>query len=157
MYPFPHQVGIWGIWALNPKKTGGGPKRPPPLDIFRENSVTQKYRAATFHDFFLSSLAQLLRPNLRRQGTRFRSYAIFCKCMSDPKLLKNVISCTNQMQILFLAKIHKYIIIFTFNWIKSINFMFFVIGIMSPMISIEKTMKNKKLKNKEIHNKIFKQ
>ena len=49
----------------------------------------------------------------------------FVKYKSGPKLLKFVIPCPNQMQILFLAETHKHIIICNFQGIKSINFMFF--------------------------------
>ena len=100
--------------VLTLKRLGGG-HHGPPLNIFRDHSAVQNFWTAPLSEFFLWSLAQLLRPISRRPGTWFRSYVTFSKCMSDPKLLKNVISCTKPIQILFLAKNHKWIIIFTFN------------------------------------------
>ena len=42
----------------------GGGLYGPPLDVSRDYSAMQDALAATFHDFFLSSIAQLLRTNL---------------------------------------------------------------------------------------------
>ena len=102
---------------LNPKRAGGGGggRIPPPLDVSRNMSAMHRAVDTPFHDFFLSSLAQLLRPNLRHPGTRFQSYATFRTCSSDQKLLKNVISCTNPIQIVFQVNIHKCMIIFAFT------------------------------------------
>ena len=61
----------------------GGGFLGPPLDIFREKSGTRKARATNFSDFFISSLAQLLRPNSRRPGMRFRRYAHLKKIRRD--------------------------------------------------------------------------
>ena len=60
----------------------------------------QLLRNARFHNFFLSSSAQLLRPNLSRRLVLFFSRAPLKK-LSTPKLLKNMILCTNPMQIVF--------------------------------------------------------
>ena len=90
-------------------------KNHPPLDVSRNMSATRKAIATVFHDFFPSNLPHLLRPSSRRPGTRFRSYATFRTCMSNQKSLKNVISCTISMQIVFSAKIYKCLIIFTFT------------------------------------------
>ena len=48
----------------------------------------------------------------------------FVSTRQAQELLKYVIPCPNQMQILFLAEIQKYIIC-KFRWRKLINFMFF--------------------------------
>ena len=77
-----------GWFCLNSKRPGGGGRIPPPLDVLRKISVTYKAVDTLFYDFFFSSLAQLLRPNSRCPGTRFLSYATFCTCSSDRKLLK---------------------------------------------------------------------
>ena len=109
-----------GSRPLTLKRLGEG-QNPPPPDISRNMSATRKAITAAFHDFVLPNLAHLLTPNLRRPGTRFRSYVTFCTCMSHQKSLKNVILCTISMQIVFSAKIHKCMIIFTFaDWNKLI-------------------------------------
>ena len=61
----------WKIF--NPKKTGGGGLKGPPLDISRDYSATRKALAATLYDFFLSSFPHILTPNLWRPGVRFWS------------------------------------------------------------------------------------
>ena len=53
----------------------GGGTLCPPLDIFRDKSETRKARAMILCDFFVLSLAQLLRPNLRWPGVWLRRYA----------------------------------------------------------------------------------
>ena len=54
-------MNMWYEFAtlLNPKRAGGGGIGPP-LDVSRDNFVENFSRAASFHDFFLWSLAQLL-------------------------------------------------------------------------------------------------
>ena len=62
---------------VNPKRAGGGGIRPP-LDVSRDNFVEICFCAASFHDFFLSSLAQLLALFSEKLGVRFQSYATLC-------------------------------------------------------------------------------
>ena len=69
------QIGECGKQRVNPKRTGGGGWNPPPLDVSRDNFVEIFFRAASFHDFFLWSLAQLLALFLEKSGVRFQSYA----------------------------------------------------------------------------------
>ena len=57
---------------------GGADSAPPPLDVSRGNFVEKNFRAASFHDFFLSSLAQLLALFSEKSGVRFQSYATLC-------------------------------------------------------------------------------
>ena len=47
------------IIELNPKKTGGGGLKGPPLDTSRDYSATRKALAATLYDFFLSSFPHI--------------------------------------------------------------------------------------------------
>ena len=60
---------------VNPKRAGGGGGIRPPLDVSRDNFVENFFRAASFHDFFLSSLAQLLALFSEKSAVRFQSYA----------------------------------------------------------------------------------
>ena len=65
--------------SLNPKRAGGGAESaPPPLDVF--------FCATSFHDFFLSSLAQLLALFSEKSGGRFQSYATLCNRPSAQNL-----------------------------------------------------------------------
>ena len=50
----------------------------PPLDVSRDNFAEIFLRAASFHDFFLSSFAQLLALFSEKSGVRFESYATLC-------------------------------------------------------------------------------
>ena len=63
---------------FNPKRAGGGGGIRPPLDVSRGNFVEIFFRAASFDDFFLSSLAQLLALFSEKSGVRFQSYATLC-------------------------------------------------------------------------------
>ena len=73
---WPHGLKIQNSFINpNPIGGGGGPPRPPPLDDSRDNSRTRRTTAAPFADFFLSSLAQLLRPNLSHPRIPFLSHA----------------------------------------------------------------------------------
>ena len=140
---YPHNLN------LNPKKTGGGGLKGPPLDISRDYSATRKVLAATLYDFFLSSFPHILTPNLWRPGVRFWSYVTFCTCTSDRKWLQNVILCTKSMQIEFFHIVHINMLIFTLNgWNE------FVLALLCfkkclPQISPKKTTKTKgkKLRN----------
>ena len=135
-------------YSFNPKKTGGGPKRPP-LDILRDHSATRKALAATLYDFFLSSFPHILTPNLWRPGVRFWSYITFCTCTSDRKWLQNVILCTKSMQIEFFHIVHINMLICTLNgWNE------FVLALLCfkkclPQISPKKTTKTKSPKTKK--------
>jgi len=59
---------------------GGGAIMAPPLDISRYKSAARNFLTAPFDDFLLSSLAQLLRPNLSRPRLPFLSHAPSKKC-----------------------------------------------------------------------------
>ena len=134
------------FFILTLKRLGGGPKRPPPLDISRDYSATRKALATTLYDFFLSSFPHILTPNLWCPGVRFWSYVTFCTCTSDRKWLQNVILCTKSMQIEFFHIVHINMLIFTLNgWNE------FVLALLCfkkclPQISLEKNNKNKRSK-----------
>ena len=70
---------------FNPKRAGGGGIRPP-LDVSRDNFAENFFRAASFHDFFLSSFAQLLALFSEKSGVWFESYAILCTRASAQNL-----------------------------------------------------------------------
>ena len=65
------------LFGLTLKGPGGGGGIHP-LDISRDNFVDFFFRAASFHDFFLWSLAQLLALFSEKLGVRFQSYAKLC-------------------------------------------------------------------------------
>ena len=65
---------------------GGGGRIPPPLDISHDNFVEIFFRAASFHDFFLWSFAQLLALFLQKSGIWFQSYATLCNRTSAQNL-----------------------------------------------------------------------
>ena len=65
----------WNLLTL--KGPGGGGIRPP-LDVSRDNFAENFFRAASFHDFFLSSFAQLLALFSEKSGVWFESYATLC-------------------------------------------------------------------------------
>ena len=67
-------------------KGPGGAESAPPLDVSRNNFAEIFFRAASFHDFFLSSLAQLLPLFLEKSGIRFESYATLCNRASAQNL-----------------------------------------------------------------------
>ena len=71
----PYTLRVYILTLIGPGGGGGGGRNPPPLDISRDISATRKALAATFYDFFLSSIAQLLRPNLARPRIPFLSHA----------------------------------------------------------------------------------
>ena len=75
------------IWMSFPLHFGlltliepGGGHNGPPLDISRYKSAARNFLTAPFADFLLSSLAQLLRPNLSRPRLQFLSHAPSKKC-----------------------------------------------------------------------------
>ena len=66
---------------------GPGGRNPPPPSTFRAViSWIFFFRAASFHDFFLSSLAQLLALFSEKSGVRFQSYATLCNRASAQNL-----------------------------------------------------------------------
>ena len=133
-------------WCLNPKKTGGGGPKRPPLDILRDYSATRKALAATFYDFFLSSFPHILTTNLWCPGVRFWSYVTLCTCTSDRKWLQNVILCTKSMQIeFFLHSSYKYAYFYS-QWLKWISFSIIVLQKVSATNFTEKSNKNKRSK-----------
>ena len=141
---FLDQICHGRVYRFNPKKTGGGPKRPPPLDISRDYSATRKALAATLYDFFLSSSPHILTPNLWRPGVRFWSYVTFCTCTSDRKWLQNVILCTKSMQIDFFShSSYKYAYFYS-QWLKWICFSIIVLQKVSATNFTEKNNKNKR-------------
>ena len=75
------------LWPrLNPILTGGGSIWPPPLHEIRD--CLAKDRDMPFHDFFLSSLAHLLIPSLRKSDRRSRGHVTFCTRTSAQNLPK---------------------------------------------------------------------
>ena len=74
---------------------GGGGFRSPPLDIFRDNFLTQENLALKFCDFILSSLAHLLKEIFRKSDVPLKSHVSFCLCMSARKSLIFVICVQN--------------------------------------------------------------
>ena len=67
---------------LNPILTGGGGQFDPPA---RNPRLP---RDTPFHDFFLSSLAHLLIPSLRKSDRRSRGHVTFCTRTSAQNLPK---------------------------------------------------------------------
>ena len=68
--------GVIAHQFLNPILTGGGGV--PPLHEIRDCLATAADRDTPFHDFFLSSLAHLLIPSLRKSDRRSRGHVTFC-------------------------------------------------------------------------------
>ena len=57
------KIHKWLVVDLTLKRLGGGAESAPPLDIFRDNFATQKNKnCQDIGDYFLSSLAHILRP-----------------------------------------------------------------------------------------------
>ena len=82
-------AALYCVWqnVFNPKRAGGGGRNPPPpLDVSRDNFVEKFFRTASFHDFFLSSLAQLLALFSEKLAVRFQSYATLCNQASAQNL-----------------------------------------------------------------------
>ena len=74
---------------FNPILTGGGGQfDPPPLHEIRDCLATAADRDTPFHDFFLSSLAHLLIPSLRKSDHRSRGHVTFCTRTSAQNLPK---------------------------------------------------------------------
>ena len=73
------------LLSLTLKGPGGGGIRPP-LDVSRDNFAKKNFRAASFHDFFLSSFAQLLALFSEKSGVWFESYATLCTRASAQNL-----------------------------------------------------------------------
>ena len=71
---------------LTLKVPGGGGAESAPLDVSRDNFVEIFFRATSFHDFFLLSLAQLLALFSEKSGVRFQSYATLCNRPSAQNL-----------------------------------------------------------------------
>ena len=63
-WSLPWQRTLYSTCSFNPKTAGGGgggvESTPPPLDVSHDNFAEINFRAPSFHDFFHSSLAQLL-------------------------------------------------------------------------------------------------
>ena len=75
-----------GCYHCTPFWFSINPKNPPPLDVSRDNFVEIFFHATSFHDFFLSSLAQLLALFSEKSGVRFQSYATLCNRPSAQNL-----------------------------------------------------------------------
>ena len=75
------------LMFVNPILTGGG-QFDPPLHEIRDCLATAADRDTPFHDFFLSSLAHLLIPSLRKSDRRSRGHATFCTRTSAQNLPK---------------------------------------------------------------------
>ena len=73
-----------GLLGLTLNQLGGG-QFDHPLDVSRRSSETRNGLAAQFHEFFLSSIAQLLRPNLSRPRIPFLGHASLKKFV-NPKM-----------------------------------------------------------------------
>ena len=73
---------------VNPILTGGGVNLTPPLHEIRDCLATAADRDTPFYDFFLSSLAHLLIPSLRKSDRRSRGHATFCTRTSAQNLPK---------------------------------------------------------------------
>ena len=142
---------------VNPKKTGGGGLKGPPLDISRDYSATRKALAATLYDFFLSSFPHILTPNLWRPGVRFWSYVTFLYMHVGPKMAPK---CDFVYKInanwVFSHSSYKYAYFYS-QWLKLICFSIIVLQKVSATNFTEKNNKNKRSKNKEIHKKFIKQ
>ena len=74
--------------SINPILTGGGGQFDPPLHEIRDCLATAADRDTPFHDFFLSSLAHLLIPSLRKSDHRSRGHVTFCTRTSAQNLPK---------------------------------------------------------------------
>ena len=83
------------LTLFSPGGGGGFRSPPPPLDIFRDNYLTQENLALKFCDFFLLSLAHLLEEIFRKSDLPLQSIVSFCLCMSAPKSLIFVICVQN--------------------------------------------------------------
>ena len=83
------------LTLFSPGGGGGGGLRSPPLDIFHDNFLTQENLALKFCDFFLSSLAQLLKEIFRKSDLPLQSHVSFCLRMSARKSLIFVICVQN--------------------------------------------------------------
>ena len=83
---------------------GGGGGIRPPLDVLRDNFAEFFLCAASFHDFFLSSFAQLLALFSEKSGVRFESYATLCNQASAQNLKIFWICVQNIWKMAFCAK-----------------------------------------------------
>ena len=84
-----HELKVISISCFNPILTGGGGSIwPPPLHEIRDCLATAADRDTPFHDFFLSSLAHLLIPSLRKSDLRSRGHVTFCTRTSAQNLPK---------------------------------------------------------------------
>ena len=143
------EIWRWTMCALTLKGPGGGIR--PPLDVSRDNFVEIFFRAASFHDFFLSSLAQLLALFSEKSGVRFQSYATLCNltifwiCVQT--YMENGFLCQNsilssKMQYLLSLQLKSLLYLLIFN---------------TQTIPYKKPIKYISRKNKEIHKKFAKQ
>ena len=143
--------------TLNPKKTGGGGPKRPPLDISRDYSATRKALAATLYDFFLSSFPHILTPNLWRPGSvlKLRNFLYMHvglkmapKCDFVYKINANWV---------FSHSSYKYAYFYS-QWLKWICFSIIVLQkVFCHKFHRKKQQKQKVKKNKEIHKKFIKQ
>ena len=74
------------IEHFNPKRARGGGGIRPPSTFRAIISRNFFFRAASFHDFFLWSFAQLLALFSEKSGIRFESYATLCNRASAQNL-----------------------------------------------------------------------
>ena len=74
----------------------------PPLNDSCDISGTDRDCAAKFYDFFLSSLAQLLRPNSRHTGIASRRHVTFNETMSCRKWLIFILCVQSQWEMKFI-------------------------------------------------------
>ena len=74
-----HDHDKWQALTLKGPGGGGGNPPPPPRRFASRDSFGEFFsRAASIHDFFLWSLAQLLAQFSEKSGVRFLSYATLC-------------------------------------------------------------------------------
>ena len=88
--------------ALTLKGQGGG-RNPPPSTFRAIISRNFLFRAASFHDFFLSSFAQLLALFSEKSGVRFQSHATLCN-QTSAQNLKIFWICVQNMENGFLCQ-----------------------------------------------------
>ena len=99
------------LYCLNPKRTGGGGGIRPPLDVSRDNFAKIFFRAASFHDFFLSSLAQLLAQFSEKSGVRYPHSVTLCNMA---RTVHGIFPYVLHIKYMFSIIIHKYMYAFCY-------------------------------------------
>ena len=144
------------LMIINPKKTGGGPKRPPPRHFARLLCNAQSSRRDTLWLFSFKFPAHFDTKFVTPGGTVLK-LRNFLYMHVGPKMAPK---CDFVYKInanwVFSHSSYKYAYFYS-QWLKWICFSIIMLQKVSATNFTEKNNKNKRSKNKEIHKKFIKQ